>query len=289
MTDFVSHNAPNENALRTLKATESVTAAFHAAGFPSPPAGLAAILADHVRGETQSIPIKQLANMSPGTGPLNTAASAGVSLFVAAMTPDQRAAMKAGVNPLDASAVARLAALLHGGTTALALLQDRGAGSASHGRRATSEAYAREIGGNAYGALLKEGFRASELNAIMPYARELGWTDRNSLRILAGTGPTGAEVAKEFEDARKRGDAAGMAAARKKAEEHEKSATTDKARKGWKGMIKKFDTLNKNSNTAEASSSAAERNRRLTADSTDANAKRSILDQLRKQRMSTKP
>src|SRR5437868_4465536 len=138
----------SEDAVRNLKAAESVVAAFHAAGFASPPAGLAAMLADHVKSETRTIPAKDLAHMSPGSGLLSSAASAGVSMFVAAMTPEQRAAMKGGVNPLDANAVARFASMLRTGSGALASLQGDGAGGAGQGRRSSSDAYAREIGGD---------------------------------------------------------------------------------------------------------------------------------------------
>src|SRR5947209_7091704 len=103
----------SEDAVRYLKSSESVETAFHAEGFPSPPSGLAAIVADLVRSATQGIPPKQIANMAPGTGSLATAASAAVHLVMDGMTQPQKDAMKAGANPFDAAAVQRFTELLH--------------------------------------------------------------------------------------------------------------------------------------------------------------------------------
>jgi hypothetical protein len=102
----------SENTIRGLKSSLSVVAAFQAEGFPSPPAGLASMVADVVRSATQGIPLEQFASMAPGTGRLVTAAFAAVNLVVGGMTQEQKEAMKAGANPFDAAAVHRFSEML---------------------------------------------------------------------------------------------------------------------------------------------------------------------------------
>jgi hypothetical protein len=98
----------SEDQVRNLKASQSVEAAFQAAGIPSPPGDIAAIITNHVKSEIRTLPLSQVANMSPGSGPLGTSAIAAVNQFVSSLTPSQREAVKAGVNPLDAAAMMKL-------------------------------------------------------------------------------------------------------------------------------------------------------------------------------------
>jgi hypothetical protein len=278
----------SEGAIRHNKASLSVDSAFAAEGFGSPPAGLAALVADYVNRSTRDIPVNKLANMSPGSGNLGTAAAAGVNVVLGSLTPVQRDVMKAGGNPFSTADMQHFAAKL--GITGYGLAakgESALAGSGGLSRRgASSDAYAREIGGNAgYNALLKEGYRAAELNAVMPYARDLGWTDRNSLRMLADTGPKGGEVAKEFEAARKRNDKEGMARARQKAEENGEHATTDKEKRGWKGVIQKFDKLDKPSADNKIQSNASRSN--VSAET--ANDQKALMEALRKRRAAAPP
>ncbi len=51
--------------------------------------------------------------MSPGSGVLGTSAAAAVNQFVSSLTPSQREAVKAGVNPLDAAAMMKFSAMLN--------------------------------------------------------------------------------------------------------------------------------------------------------------------------------
>jgi hypothetical protein len=101
----------NDDAVRNLKSSESVVAAFHAEGFPSPPGDIAAIITAHVKSSTRDIPLNKIANMTPGSGPLGTSAAAGVNMFMNSLTPAQREAIKAGVNPLDAAAMMKVGGL----------------------------------------------------------------------------------------------------------------------------------------------------------------------------------
>jgi hypothetical protein len=103
----------NDDAVRNLKSSESVVAAFHAEGFPSPPGDIAAIITAHVKSSTRDIPLNKIANMAPGSGPLGTSAAAGVNMFLTMLTPAQREAAKAGVNPLDPAAVLKFSMTLN--------------------------------------------------------------------------------------------------------------------------------------------------------------------------------
>jgi hypothetical protein len=103
----------NDDAVRNLKSSESVVAAFHAEGFPSPPGDIAAIITAHVKSSTRDIPLNKIANMTPGSGPLGTSAAAGVNMFLTMLTPAQREAAKAGVNPLDPAAVLKFSMTLN--------------------------------------------------------------------------------------------------------------------------------------------------------------------------------
>src|SRR5258707_9796572 len=91
----------SEDAIRNLKASESVTAAFNAVGIPNPPGDLANIVSTYVKSATRDIPLNQIAYMAPGSGTLGTSAATGVTMFFNALTPAQRDAVKQGINPLD--------------------------------------------------------------------------------------------------------------------------------------------------------------------------------------------
>lgn len=103
----------SEDAIRNLKASESVQAAFLATGIASPPGDVAAIITNHVKSAIQGLPLSQVANMSPGSGVLATSAAAAVDQFVSSLSPSQREAVKAGVNPLDATGTMKLNAMLN--------------------------------------------------------------------------------------------------------------------------------------------------------------------------------
>ncbi|MHB8268606.1 hypothetical protein [Bradyrhizobium sp.] len=118
-----------EDAIRNLKASESVSAAFHGQGMPAPPSGIADIIAAYVKAQTKSIAVADLKNMTPGAGSLGSSAASGVNLFLSMLTPAQREAAKAGVNPLDSAAVHRFETALRAGTPAqLAALSGRSSG-----------------------------------------------------------------------------------------------------------------------------------------------------------------
>lgn len=240
----------SEHTLRQYKASESAQSAFAAEGFGSPPAGLARLVADYVNARTLSIPIGTLANMAPGSGNLASAASAGVTMALGSLSADQREVLKAGGDPTNSADMLRIGAKLGLPGYAHAANAEGGVGGNNGGRFAGIKDGAATAGKSgslesSYSALLKEGVTSRELNAVLPQARELGWTDKEGLGALARTGHAGVEVAREFEAARKRGDRAGMESARKKAEENAKDAKTEKEKKGWRGMMKKFDKLNK--------------------------------------------
>jgi hypothetical protein len=115
----------DDGGIRNLKASQSVEAAFQAAGIPSPPGDIAAIITNHVRSEIQALSLSHVANMSPGSGPLATSAVAAVNQFVSSLNPSQREAMKAGVNPLDAAGMMKLDSLLKSDAGSFARLSGR--------------------------------------------------------------------------------------------------------------------------------------------------------------------
>ena len=234
----------SEDSVRNLKASQSVEAAFSAAGVPSPGGDLAAIISNYVKSETRGIPARELANMTPGSGPLATSAAAGVNQYLASLSTAQRDALKAGVNPLDPAAMQKFTMMLHG-LAGHGAMRDGLAGN-NGGRYAELRDGSASAGpmsaalGASYNALLKEGYKAAELKAILPYAKELGWTDRTHMRALADTGPEGGELAKKFEAAKKRGDKPGMQAAIEEAKKRAKEEKTAKKRRGYNSMQKIF-------------------------------------------------
>jgi len=115
----------SEDTIRNFKASESVQAAFQASGIPSPPGDVAAIITNHVKSAIQGLPLSQVANMSSGSGELSAAAVAGVNQFVNSLTPSQREAVKAGVNPLDAGAMMKFGSMLNADASNFARLAGR--------------------------------------------------------------------------------------------------------------------------------------------------------------------
>jgi hypothetical protein len=159
-------------------------------------------------------------------------------------------------------------------------------GEGGDGDRTTSSAaYSRELSGGSYGALLKEGYSRAQLDQAMSYAQTVGWTDKDSIRMFADTGPAGGALAKTFEEARKRGDQDGMARAKQEAKEHEDNAKTDKERKGWHGLREKFDKLN--AATPSTKIKTATEQAAPTAEETA--QQRNILEGLRKNRAAHGP
>lgn len=128
-----SFNA-GEGAIRHLKATLSVDAAFAAEGFHSPPGALAAMVADYVNQATRNISISKIANMAPGSGNLGTAAAAGVNVVIGSLTPDQRTVLRAGGNPLSPSDMASFGTKL-GLSAYAALMKGESGVGGSHGGR----------------------------------------------------------------------------------------------------------------------------------------------------------
>jgi hypothetical protein len=155
----------NDDAVRNLKSSESVVAAFHAEGFPSPPGDIAAIITAHVKSSTRDIPLNKIANMTPGSGPLGTSAAAGVNMFMNSLTPAQREAIKAGVNPLDATAMMKLGGLFK---------SDAGNFGRLSGRDATDGSGAR-FDGLALHGLTQNQVQARDLAAKLG----LGWATNN--------------------------------------------------------------------------------------------------------------
>jgi hypothetical protein len=168
----------SEDAIRNLKASESVQAAFLATGIPSPPGDVAAIITNHVKGAIAGLPLSQVANMSPGSGELGSAAVQGVNQFVNSLTPAQREAVKAGVNPLDAGAMMKFSAMLNGNVNDFARLAARGDASTSGARY--------------------EGMGTQGLTQIQVQARELAiktglsWAVNN--REILALGPAGIQA-----------------------------------------------------------------------------------------------
>ncbi len=185
----------SEDAIRNLKASESVVAAFQAAGFSSPPGELAQIATTFVKSQTQQIPINQVANMAAGSGQLGASAAQSVNLLIGTMTPMQREAMKAGINPLDPAAVLRFNALLNGPAMGSALAA-RGmveAGEVRTGgsiggkgeRSATSASYTQELAGGAtYKALIGQGYTPAHVNSAIDYARHIGASEDMARKFI---------------------------------------------------------------------------------------------------------
>lgn len=184
----------SDDAIRNLKASESVVAAFQAAGFPSPPGELAQIATTFVRSQTLQIPINQVANMSAGSGQLGAAAAQGVNLLIGLMTPMQREAMKAGVNPLDPAAVLRFNALLNGPAMGSAIAARTmvdagearsGTGIATDGDRPTSASYTQELAGGAtYKALTGQGYAPAHVTSAIDFARHIGASDDMARKFI---------------------------------------------------------------------------------------------------------
>ncbi len=213
MTERFASMSESEDGIRNLKASESVEAAFYAAGFPSPGGDLAAIISNYVKSETRGIPARELANMTPGSGPLATSAAAGVNQYLASLITAQRDALKAGVNPLDPAAMQKFTTMLHGlaghGAMRDGLAGNNGGRYADLRDGSSSASPMSAALGASYNALLKEGYKAAELKAILPYAKELGWTNKQDVRALADAGKDFSSRAAQHAAAIKRGDKEG--------------------------------------------------------------------------------
>jgi hypothetical protein len=190
----VSH-PESEDMIRSLKSSESVLAAFQAAGFPSPPGDLAQIATAFVKSQTQQIPINRMANMAAGSGQLGASAAQGVNLLIGLMTPMQREAMKAGVNPLDPAAVLRFNTMLNGpamgsAVTARAMADGGdgrvgGSATAKGERSATSATYTQELaGGASYKALIGQGYAPAHVNSAIDYARHIGASEDMARKFI---------------------------------------------------------------------------------------------------------
>jgi hypothetical protein len=165
----------SEGAIRYNKSSLSVDAAFAAEGFGSPPAGLAAMVADYVNRSTRDIPVSKLANMSPGSGNLGTAAAAGVNVVLSSLTPVQRDVMKAGGNPFSTADMQHFAAKLGIGGYVIASAKGEGGLGGSNGGRFV---------GMKDGAIAKEGAAAFAQQAATfakmsgdDFAARLGFPD----------------------------------------------------------------------------------------------------------------
>jgi hypothetical protein len=180
----------NDDGVRNLKASESVVAAFHAEGFPNPPAGIADIIATHVKNSTRDIPSNKLANMTPGSGALGTSAAAGVNMFLNMLTPAQRDAAKAGVNPLDPAAVLKFSAALNQTSRNGAMPIAKGDGGTGAGR-VSSDTYARELSGDSiYKALASEGYSSAQVTTALNFAKSIGINDKAYAGYFVGASKT---------------------------------------------------------------------------------------------------
>jgi hypothetical protein len=155
----------SEDQVRNLKASQSVEAAFQAAGIPSPPGDIAAIITNHVKSDIQALPLNQVANMSPGSGPLATSAISAVNQFVSSLTPSQREAVKAGVNPLDAADMMKLGGLFKSDASNFGRLSGRDGVDASGAR---------------FDGLVSQGFTQTQLQARdLATKLGMGWAANN--------------------------------------------------------------------------------------------------------------
>jgi hypothetical protein len=140
------------------------------------------------------IPISQVANMAAGSGQLGVSAAQSVNLLIGMMTPTQREAMKAGVNPLDPAAVLRFNALLNGpamGSAAAARGMVEagearsGGGIIAKGERSTSASYTQELAGGAtYKALIGQGYMPAHVNSAIDFARHIGASEDMARKFI---------------------------------------------------------------------------------------------------------
>jgi hypothetical protein len=169
----------SEDAVRHNKASLSVETAFAAEGLPTPPAGLAAMVADYVNRQTRDIPAGKLASMAPGSGNLGMAAAAGVNMAIGSLTPDQRSVLRAGGNPLNPADMAAIGAKL---------------GLSAYAGMAKGEAGISGSGGGRYAAL-KDATGGKDNPAMAQYVATLGRMSGNDFANRLGFA---GEQAKEF-------------------------------------------------------------------------------------------
>jgi hypothetical protein len=171
--------AASEEAVRYSKASLSVEAAFAAEGFGSPPSGLAAMVTAYVTQQTRGIPAGKMASMAPGSGEFAIAAAAGVNAAIGSLTPDQRAVMRAGGNPVSPADMAVIGAKLglagYVGYGQPSLGGNNGGRFGSmkeaSGMDQAASAFARQIGADPAFAKLFSGASAEGLNAIAEFIR----------------------------------------------------------------------------------------------------------------------
>ncbi|MEI9803521.1 MAG: hypothetical protein WDN48_02360 [Pseudolabrys sp.] len=193
----------SEDQVRNLKASESVSAAFQGQGMAAPPPGIADIIAAHVKSETKSITLKDIKNMAPGSGGLGVSAASGVNLFLSMLSPAQRDAAKAGVNPLDPAAVHRFEIMLRGGAGLQSAGLSGGIGNSSGRFAEMKEAgvrsgvsasliddYTKQYNGMGFSNSAIGTFASVQLGARDFLALEKQWGRSEALR--------GAETARDF-------------------------------------------------------------------------------------------
>jgi hypothetical protein len=105
-----------------------------------------------------------------------------VDLFLSMLTPAQRDAAKAGLNPLDSVAVHRFESALRAGSSVqLAAL----AGNSGRGSSASSDTYTRELaGGSLFKTLAGEGYNPAQIASAINYARDLGTSDEMARKFI---------------------------------------------------------------------------------------------------------
>jgi hypothetical protein len=194
----------SEDQVRNLKASESVAAAFQGQGMAAPPPGIADIIAAHVKSETKSITLRDIRNMTPGSGSLGASAASGVNLFLSMLSPAQRDAAKAGVNPLDPAAVQRFEIMLRGdsglqsaglsgggiGTSSGRFAEMKEAGVRSGVSASLIDDYTKQYNGMGFSNSVIGTFASVQLGARDFMALEKQWGRNEALK--------GAETAKMF-------------------------------------------------------------------------------------------
>jgi hypothetical protein len=256
----------SEDQVRNLKASESVQAAFQGQGYPAPPPGIADIIAAHVKSETRGVGLRDLKNMTPGSGQLGSAASSGVNIFLSMLTGPQRDAAKAGLNPFDQSAVQRFEFALRGGLLGNAAVNgSRFAEMKETGVRSGVAAgmiddYAKQYAGsgldkNAVGTLASVALGVGDFRALEKLwgrdavlrgaetAGEFGFKGRDAVGDVTGISNGERDLWKDYHKAKTPEERKAIEA-RINALPPRKGEDQDKAEKRRKKIQKRFDDLN---------------------------------------------
>jgi hypothetical protein len=134
---------------------------------------------------------------------------------------------------------------------------DARSGGASSGSGPNSGTYSREFGhaalNNSFNALLTEGYSKAQLNAVMPYAKALGWHDKEGLGALAGSGREYAGMAAALHRARQRGDTAAEEQVKKRMREYREKRKGKETPREKRDRDKVDRRLNLSSNDAHTS------------------------------------